>query len=94
MNLNDIVGLVLLILGGLMILISLAAFLKVQFFTDTTRSLKDLKETLHEANVFLENWIKLLGLLPQALRGVFWMLTFGGIFVTLGLYLLIYKPIH
>ena len=91
MNLNDIIGVVLSILGGLMILISLIAFIQVQFFSGDTRG---FSETLREVNITLENWIKLLGLLPQALRGVFWMLTFGGIFVVLGLYLLIYKPIH
>jgi hypothetical protein len=94
MNLNLILGLILFVLGGLMMLIGVVAFVKVQFFTGDTRSLKDLKETLAEANLLLKNWRQLLLVLPKPFRSVFWMLTLGGILIAAGLYLLIDKPIH
>jgi hypothetical protein len=93
MTLNEILGIILFVLGALMIVISLVAFVKVQFFSGTTRGLKDLNETLAQVNALLKNWQRLLLLVPPPLRHIFWLLTIGGVFIAAGLYLLIGKPI-
>ena len=93
MNLNSIVGIVLLVVGLLMVLISLAAFLKVEFGGGKTKSLKEINETLKQANALLEKWVKLLGLLPERIRHVFVLLPLGLIVVGTGVWILAYKPI-
>jgi hypothetical protein len=93
MNLNDIVGLVLLIVGLLMVFISLAAFLKVEFGGGKTKGLKEINETLKQANALLEKWVKLLGLLPERIRHVFVLLPLGLIVAGAGVWILVYKPI-
>lgn len=93
MNLNEIVGLVLLILGGLMILISLAAFVKVEFFSGKTKGLKEINETLKQVNALLKNWAKILLLIPVPMRHIFVLLPLGLIVVGAGVWILVYKPI-
>jgi hypothetical protein len=90
MNLNDIVGVALLILGGLMVIIALAAFVKVQFFTAGTKS---FNETLKQINELLKSWEKILLLIPPPMRHIFVLLPLGLVVGAAGLWILTKKPI-
>jgi len=93
MTLNDIVGVALLILGGLMVLIALAAFVKIEFFSGTTKGLKEINETLKQVNALLKSWTKILLLIPPPMRHIFVLLPLGLLVGLAGVLILSYKPI-
>jgi len=88
---NEIVGLVLLALGVIIIIISLAAFL----ITISRRRKKGVKEwtnLLKEVNALIKNWTSLLDRLPVDVREVFVLLPLGLILIVLGAYILAKHP--
>jgi hypothetical protein len=93
MNLNEIVGLVLLVVGLLMVVISLAAFVKIQFFDGKTKGLKEINETLKQVNALLKTWAKILLLIPEPMRHIIVLLPLGLIVAGAGVWILVYKPI-
>ncbi len=90
MTLNDVVGIALLIMGGLMAIIALAAFVQVQFFSGTK---KGLTETLKQVNELLKSWTKILLLIPEPMRHIFVLLPLGLIVAGVGVWILTKKPI-
>ncbi len=93
MTLNNVVGGALFILGVLMVIIALAAFVKVQFFSGKKKSLKEINETLKQVNALLKSWTKILLLIPAPMRHIFVLLPLGLIVALGGVLILIYKPI-
>lgn len=88
MNINEVIGIVLLALGLITFCICLAAFLKVTFGRK-----KRGKEALEEINSLIQSWTAFLKALPRELRGTFALMLFAIILIGAGLYILIYKPI-
>jgi hypothetical protein len=88
MNINEVIGIVLLALGLIAFCICLVAFMKVMFGPTTLG-----KGKLEEINSLIQSWTALLKLLPRPLRGIFALLPFALILIGAGLYILIRKPI-
>ena len=88
MNINEVIGIVLLALGLIAFCICLAAFMKVTFGRE-----KRGAEWLKEINSLIQSWTAFLKVLPRNLRGTFALMFFAVIMIAAGLYILIYKPI-
>lgn len=89
MTLNNVVGVALLILGGLMVIIALVAYVKV--LRDGTK--KGTAEVLEQVNELLKSWTKLLLLIPPPMRHIFVLLPLGLIVGGVGVWILTNKPI-
>jgi len=87
---NEIIGFVLLGLGIVIVLICLVAFLRVVF---SQQKVKGATEVLEQINALIKNWVSLLAIVPDGFKHIFALLPFGLVFVLLGLYILIRKPI-
>ena len=88
---NEIVGLVLLALGVIIIIISLAAFLET-LSRRRTKGVKDWTNLLKEVNGLIKSWTGLLDRLPIDVREVFVLLPLGLILIGLGTYILAKHP--
>lgn len=88
MNINEVIGIVLLALGLITFCICLTAFVKITFGRTTLG-----KGTLEEINSLIQSWTAFLKVLPRPLRGIFALLLFAMILIGAGLYILIRKPI-